>query len=130
MTQPVSESYAKGRRETLAALGSSADGLSSVAAAERLERVGPNRLAEARSRPAILRFAAQFNNILIYILIGAGVLKAILGEWIDFAVILAVAVINSVVGFIQEGRAESALAGIRSMLSLHARVRRDGVGST
>lgn len=126
MTQPVSESYAKGRRETLAALGSSADGLSSVAAAERLERVGPNRLAEARSRPAILRFAAQFNNILIYILIGAGVLKAILGEWIDFAVILAVAVINSVVGFIQEGRAESALAGIRSMLSLHARVRRDG----
>lgn len=74
----------------------------------------------------MLRFAAQFNNILIYILIAAGVLKAILGEWIDFAVIVAVAVINAIVGFVQEGRAESALAGIRNMLSLHARARRDG----
>ena len=122
----LTDSHAVGRSEVLAALDTFAQGLTSADATQRLEHVGPNRLAAARSRPAVLRFAAQFNNILIYILIGAGVLKAILGEWIDFAVIVAVAVINAIVGFVQEGRAESALAGIRNMLSLHARARRDG----
>ncbi|WP_270483236.1 HAD-IC family P-type ATPase [Gordonia sp. w5E2] len=122
----LTDSHAVGRSEVLAALDTSAQGLTSADATQRLEHVGPNRLAAAKTRPAVLRFAAQFNNILIYILIGAGVLKAILGDWIDFAVIVAVAVINAVVGFVQEGRAESALAGIRNMLSLHARARRDG----
>ena len=122
----LTDSHAVGRSEVLAALDTSAQGLTSADATRRLEHVGPNRLAAAKTRPAVLRFAAQFNNILIYILIGAGVLKAILGDWIDFAVIVAVAVINAVVGFVQEGRAESALAGIRNMLSLHARARRDG----
>ena len=68
----------------------------------------------------------HFDDVLIYILLAAAVLKAILGEWIDFWVILAVAVISAMIGFIQEGRAENALEGIRKMLSLNAHVRRDG----
>ncbi|QUR69774.1 HAD-IC family P-type ATPase [Mycobacterium spongiae] len=118
--------HAHGRSEILAALRTSADGLGSVTADARLAEVGPNRLSEPTRKPAILRFLSHFNNVLIYILVGAGVLKAILNEWVDFAVIVAVAVVNGVVGYLQEGKAEEALDSIRNMLSLEAQVRRDG----
>src|SRR5262249_55086660 len=62
--------------------------------------------------------------ILIYILLFAGVAKAFLGHWVDDGVILAVAIINAIVGFIQEGKCEEALEGIRKMLSLRAHTRR------
>ena len=61
----------------------------------------------AKKNP-VLRFLGHFNDVLIYILLGAAVLKAIMGDWVDFSVILAVAVINAVIGFVQEGRAEKA----------------------
>src|SRR5262245_14971901 len=112
--------------EVLAVLGSSGDGLDNDTARERLATYGENKLPAKRPRPAILRFFAHFNDVLIYILIAAGVLKAILGEWVDFAVIIAVAVINALVGFLQEGRAQRALDSIRGMLSVTAQVRRDG----
>jgi magnesium-transporting ATPase (P-type) len=104
----------------------SADGLSADEAAARLERAGPNRLPEAAPDPAWLRLARHFNDVLIYVLLAAALLKAILGEWVDFGVILAVAVANAIIGFLQEGRAERALAGLRSMLSVTAQARRDG----
>src|SRR6056297_655372 len=107
-------------------LEAAADGLSGDEARSRLERVGPNRLPEPEPDPAWLRLARHFQDVLIYVLLGAAVLKAFLGDWVDFGVILAVAVINAVIGFLQEGRAERALAGLRSMLSLTAQVRRDG----
>ncbi|QZH62813.1 HAD-IC family P-type ATPase [Mycolicibacterium farcinogenes] len=118
--------HSRSATEVLEVLGSSGDGLDGDSARERLAAYGPNKLPEKRPRPAILRFFAQFNNVLIYILIAAGVLKAILNEWIDCAVILSVAVINAVVGLIQEGRAQRALDSIRGMLSVTAQVRRDG----
>lgn len=118
--------HARKRAEILEALHTTADGLSSDEAQTRLEHEGPNRLPAPRHRSLVRRFAAQFNNVLIYILIGAAVLKAILGEWVDFAVIIGVAVINSVVGYLQEGKAERALDSIRNMLSADAQVRRDG----
>ncbi|KMV15629.1 carbonate dehydratase [Mycolicibacterium conceptionense] len=118
--------HSRSATEVLEVLGSSGDGLDGDSARERLAAHGPNKLPEKRPRPAILRFFAQFNNVLIYILIAAGVLKAILNEWIDCAVILSVAVINAVVGLIQEGRAQRALDSIRGMLSVTAQVRRDG----
>ena len=62
----------------------------------------------------------------IYILLASAALKVAMGEWIDALVILAVAVINAVIGFVQEGRAEQALAGIRTLLSADAQVRRGG----
>uniref|UniRef100_UPI000FD88EE5 HAD-IC family P-type ATPase n=1 Tax=Microbacterium sp. CPCC 204701 TaxID=2493084 RepID=UPI000FD88EE5 len=91
---------------------------------------GPNRLPEPARRPAILRFLAHFNDTLIYILLGAALIKALMGDWLDFWVIVVVAIINAVVGFVQEGRAEKALAGIRGMLSSEASARRDGGWAT
>src|SRR5690606_29852006 len=78
-------------------------------------------------RPHLLvRLGRQFDDVLIYILLVAAVLKAFLGDWVDFTVILVVAVANAAVGLLQEGQAERALDGIRTMLSLEATVRRDG----
>jgi magnesium-transporting ATPase (P-type) len=116
--------------EVETALATRTAGLSSDAAADRLREVGPNLLPEPRRTHPILRFLAHFNDTLIYILLGAAVIKAIMADWLEFWVIMAVAVINAVIGFVQEGRAEKALAGIRGMLSADARVRRDGAWAT
>lgn len=118
--------HSRSAAEVLGVLGSSDDGLTSDTARERLAVHGPNNLPEKKPRPVVLRFFAHFNNVLIYILIAAGVLKAILNEWVDCAVIISAAVINASVGFLQEGRAQRALDSIRAMLSVTAQVRRDG----
>ncbi|MBK1622964.1 cation-transporting P-type ATPase [Afifella marina] len=106
--------------------GASRDGLSTAEADDRLARFGENRLPVAKPRGPLLRFLAQFNNLLIFVLLAAAVVTACLAEWIDMSLILAVVVINAVVGFIQEGRAEKALEAIRGMVSPHASVLRDG----
>ena len=110
----------------LAALASDACGLSDAEAARRLDEVGPNRLPEPPRDGALKRFFKHFNDVLIYVLLGAAAITALLGHWIDTGVILGVVVINAIIGFIQEGKAEQALEGIRKMLSLHAQVCRDG----
>ena len=107
-------------------LGSGSDGLSEREAAERLARYGPNRLPEAKSRGPLVRFLAQFHNVLIYVLLAAGVVTAVLQHWLDAGVILGVVVINALIGFVQEGKAEDALRAIRDMLSPRALVFRDG----
>lgn len=111
-------------------LGSDVGGLSSADAAARLSSVGPNVLPEPPRKPAVLQFLAHFNDTLIYILLVAAAIKAITGDWLDFWVIMAVAIINAVIGYVQEGRAEKALAGIRNMLSSSASARRDGAWAT
>ena len=118
--------HARTADEVLAALRSSAAGLSAEEAAARLAAVGPNRLPEPPRDGLLKRFFKHFNDILIYILIAAAAITAVLGHWIDTGVILGVVVINAIIGFIQEGKAEEALEGIRKMLSLHAHVRRGG----
>ncbi|MHA7133619.1 cation-translocating P-type ATPase [Oerskovia turbata] len=110
----------------LAEVGSSDAGLTAEQARTRLAEVGPNRLAPPARTPFWRRALSQFDDVLIYILLVAAALEAIVGNWLDFTVILSVAVINAAIGLIQEGRAEKALDGIRSMLSVHAQVRRDG----
>ncbi len=112
--------------DVLAGLDATEAGLSQAQAARRLDQHGPNRLPEPQRDSAVKRFLKHLDDILIYILLIAAVLKALLGEWVDFGVILAVAIINATVGFVQEGRAENALEGIRNMLSANAHVRRDG----
>ena len=112
--------------EVLAALRTDDGGLTAAGAAERLAEVGPNRLPPPEKDPLWKRILVHFDDVLIYILLVSAVLKAILGDWVDFTVILLVAVVNAAIGFIQEGRAESALNGIRQMLSVHAEARRDG----
>ncbi|MBV8813221.1 MAG: HAD-IC family P-type ATPase, partial [Verrucomicrobia bacterium] len=122
----VSDPYALPADNVLSTLRSHRDGLSGSEAADRLKAVGPNRLPAAPKEGPLKRFFKHFNDILIYILLAAGVAKAFLREWVDACVIVAVAVINATVGFIQEGKAEEALEGIRKMLSLRAHTRREG----
>jgi len=112
--------------ETLAALATTSHGLTSATAAERLARVGGNVLPPARKRGPFLRFLRQFHNVLIYVLLVAAGITALLGHWVDSLVIFGVVVINAIIGFIQEGKAEAALEAIRSMLCPRAQVLRDG----
>ncbi|HYO18225.1 MAG TPA: HAD-IC family P-type ATPase, partial [Dermatophilaceae bacterium] len=123
---PVADPFAATKTEVLAGLETSADGLSGGEASRRVGQFGANRLPEPARDSLVRRVVKHFDDVLIYILLAAAVLKAILGEWVDFWVILAVAVISAMIGFIQEGRAENALDGIRKMLSLSAHVLRDG----
>src|SRR5215472_8560020 len=122
----VSDPFALQADDVLNNLRSNRDGLSGAEAADRIKALGPNRLPAPRKEGPFKRFFKHFNDILIYILLVAGVAKGFLGKWVDAGVIIAVAVINAIVGFIQEGKAEEALEGIRKMLSLRAHTRRAG----
>src|SRR5215510_10894506 len=105
---------------------SSETGLAASEALARLQKFGPNRLPEGRKRGPFMRVLSQFNNILVYVLLGAGFIKLMLNLWVDAAIILAVVILNGLLGFIQEGKAEKALESIRNMLSAEARAVRDG----
>ncbi len=101
-------------------------GLSSDEAARRLQRHGPNRLPSAARRPAWRRLLLQFHSLLIYLMLAAGAITAALGHFIDSAVLVSAVLVNAAIGFVQEGKAESALEAIRDLLSPHASVVRDG----
>ncbi len=101
-------------------------GLSPEEAARRLERYGPNQLPRAPSSGPVRRFLRQMRNPLIYVLLAAGVVTVLLREVVDAAVIFGVVVVNAVVGFLQESKAESALDALRSMVHTDARVVRGG----
>jgi magnesium-transporting ATPase (P-type) len=102
------------------------EGLSATEVSSRFEKHGPNRLPEGKKRGPFKRFFAQFNNILVYVLLGAGFTKLMLNLWVDAAIIFGVVILNALLGFIQEGRAEKALDSIRNMLSAEARTVRAG----
>ncbi|WP_083218367.1 cation-transporting P-type ATPase [Candidatus Thiodiazotropha endoloripes] len=105
-------------------------GLSSDQAKKHYELYGANRLPEPEPVPAWKRFLHQFHNLLIYVLIVAGVVTALLQHWLDASVIFGVVVINALIGYLQEGKAENALNAIRQMLSPQAMVLRDEVQLT
>jgi len=105
---------------------SSENGLDPAEASLRLQKYGPNRLPEGRKRGPFARFLSQFNNILVYVLLAAGFTKLMLNLWVDASIIFAVVVLNALLGFIQEGKAEKALDSIRNMLSAEARTVRGG----
>jgi magnesium-transporting ATPase (P-type) len=101
-------------------------GLEASEAANRLQEYGPNRLPEGKKRGPLMRFLSQFNNILVFVLLGAGFTKLMLNLWVDAAIIFGVVILNALLGFIQEGKAEKALESIRNMLSAEARTVRGG----
>lgn len=103
-------------------LSATPQGLDEIDALERVAKFGPNQLPQVVKDPLWKRIVRQFDNILIYILLVSAGLKAILGDWIDVTVIVAVTVINAAIGFIQEGKAEGALDAIRTMLAPTATV--------
>jgi hypothetical protein len=113
--------------EVLKRLASRPDqGLDSAEASHRLQQHGSNLLPMGKKQSAFMRFLLQFNNVLVYVLIGAGLLKFALGLWLDASIILGVVFLNSLLGFIQEGKAAEALESISKMLSAEARALRDG----
>jgi magnesium-transporting ATPase (P-type) len=112
--------------QTFQALDSSHLGLALREAETRLDSHGPNRLPEAKRKPAWRRFLSYFNDVLIYILLVAAVITGAMGHWVDTAVILGVAIVNAIIGYMQESTAERALQGIRGMLSAKAHVVRGG----
>ena len=122
----VADPHALAAEDALRALHSRPEGLSAAEAAKRLEALGPNRLPAPQQVGSIKRFLKHFNDSLIYILLAGAAATALMGHWVDTGVIFAVTVVNAVIGFIQEGKAEQALAGIRKMLALRAHCRRDG----
>src|SRR5262245_19187697 len=101
-------------------------GLEAGDASARLQKHGPNRLPEGKKRGPFMRFLSQLNNILVYVLLGAGFIKLMLGLWVDAGIIFGVVLLNALLGFIQEGKAEEALDSIRNMLSPEARTVRGG----
>ncbi|MGV8842312.1 MAG: cation-transporting P-type ATPase [Pseudomonas sp.] len=118
--------HAHPAQHSLQQLDTSDDGLSSAEAERRLANHGPNLLPERRGAGPLKRLLLQFHNLLIYVLLGAGMVTLALGLWLDSAVIFAVVLINALIGFIQEGKAEQAMRAIQKMLTLDSRVRRDG----
>ncbi len=112
--------------QSLEALAAGSDGLAGEEAAKRLALHGPNFLPRPQGRGPLQRFLLQFHNVLIYVLLLAGAVTALLGHWADTAVIVGVVIVNAIIGVLQEGKAEKALDAIRRMLSHTATVLRDG----
>ncbi len=101
-------------------------GLTAKEAVRRLETHGYNELQE-RPRPGFLQmFLAQFNNFVIWILIGASIISALLGDYIEASAIMAIVILNAAIGVIQEGKAEEALAALKKMAAPDAQTIRDG----
>ncbi|MCC2642914.1 MAG: P-type ATPase, translocating [Nitrospira sp.] len=100
-------------------------GLPLEEAGRRLLHYGPNRLPPPPKRPAWLRFLLQFHNVLIYMMLVAAGIAALLSHWVDAAVLFAAVMVNAAIGFIQEGKAEEALDAISNMLSLHTTILRN-----
>lgn len=118
--------YQKKTDEVIAELASSQVGISAEEATKRLAEVGPNELTEKRRRSPFFMFLDQFKDFMILVLIGAAVISGIIGELTDTMVILVILVLNAVIGFVQEYRAENAMAALKRMASPMATVLRSG----
>ncbi|MFZ3018262.1 MAG: cation-transporting P-type ATPase [Gallionella sp.] len=118
--------HSQSAQKALDTLDANPDGLSAAEAANRLQQYGPNRLTPPHRRGPLMRFLLQFHNVLIYVLLAAATVTALLAHWVDTAVIVGVVVINAIIGFLQEGKAEKAMEAIRRMLSPEATVLREG----
>ncbi len=115
-----------GTDQILDDLGSTPTGLASSEASTRLAQVGPNELASEPMRRPWLIFATQFANTMIVVLLIAAAVTVAIGDIKDAIVITAIVVLNAVIGFVQEYRAEQAMAALRTMAAPTARVMRDG----
>jgi len=101
------------------------DGLSEAEAESRREEFGPNLLKEKKGRAPLTIFFEQFRDFIIWVLIGAALVSGVLKEWVDALVIIAIVVLNAVLGFIQEFRAEKSLAALKKLSSPTSRVIRN-----
>lgn len=112
--------------DVLAQLDSSETGLTAQEAAQRLAAHGPNELQEGPRASALRILAGQFKSLIIWILIAADVIAAVMGDAVDAIAIFAIVVLNAVIGFYQEFSAEKSLDALKKMTAPGAKVRRDG----
>lgn len=119
--------YSKEIKEILESLGVEAkNGLSSEEAAIRLEKYGENKLKGKPPKSILKLFLSQLQDMLIYVLLGAAVITAVIGEYVDAGIILLVVVLNAAIGVFQEFKAEKAIEALAKMTTPKALVRRDG----
>ncbi len=111
--------------ETLTRLESSTTGLTSVEAQRRLSQFGPNKLPQAKHAGWVVVLFGQFKSPLIYVLLAAALISLALNEVIDASVIFMAVVIQVLVGFIQEFKAQASLSALQQVIALSARVRRE-----
>src|SRR5829696_482674 len=124
--KPLASAWAATPQDIAAALQTSAaTGLSSVDAKRRLEQFGENRLQERPSRSKLLQFLSQFADWMIALLLAAAIVSGLTGEWHDSALIVAIVAVNAVIGYVQEQRAEKAVAALRNLSQPTGRVWRD-----
>src|SRR5512136_3098517 len=118
--------HALSQEEVLEHLRVRENGLTSEEVARRQAQYGPNQLTEA-PRPGFLKLLwEQFNSFIVILLLVAAVISALLGEWIDASAIMAIVILNAILGIVQEQRAEEALAALKKLAAPEARVMRDG----
>lgn len=103
-----------------------AQGLSEQEAQIRIERDGRNELEEKKKRPAWLLFLDQFKDFMILILVAAAIISGLLADITDTVIILVIVVLNAIIGFVQEYRAEKAMEALKKMAALQTEVRRNG----
>jgi cation-transporting ATPase F len=106
------------------------DGLTAAEAEERLQAFGPNAIPSAGGPGPLVRLLRQLHHPLVYVLLVAGTVTALLGDVVDSAVIFGVVLVNTIVGYVQESRAQASLDALRRMVGTQARVRRDGATRT
>ena len=112
--------------EVIKQTGSSPDGLNSDTVASKLEEYGPNELQEKKKKPAWLLFVHQFKDFMILVLVAAAVIAGIVGDLTDTIIIMVIVLLNAVVGFVQEYRAEKAMEALKKIAALQAQVIRNG----
>ncbi len=112
--------------EVFELLGSKQQGLSTLTAEEKIRQLGPNELQEGKKKSIAGMLLAQFKDVMILILLAAAVISGIIGDLTDTIVILVIVLLNAVIGFFQEYRAEKAMQALKQMAVTQARVFRDG----
>lgn len=125
-TPPSKPWYVLDAEDALRRLGSNRQGLNSGEVALRLKEFGPNELKEAQPIRPLKILLAQFSSLIVWILIGAGLVSGFLGEWVDSIAILSIVFLNGLIGFYQEYNAEKSIAALKKMTAPQAKVRRDG----
>jgi len=124
------EWHNKSAEEVLEELSSSKGGLTESEALLRLSRYGRNRLKEPKKEARLVKFLKQFTEFIILVLIGAAVVAGFLSEWVDAVAIFAIVVLNGVIGFSQEEKAEKVLETLKKLSAPKAKVFRDGAIDT
>jgi magnesium-transporting ATPase (P-type) len=122
--------YQQNTGEVFDILKTSMEGLAAQEAELRLVRFGYNRLTEKKRSGPLKKFLLHFHDLLIYVLLAAAAVTALMREWVDCGVIFGVVIINAIIGFLQESKAEQALTLLKKMFSLRATVIRSGAQIT